>query len=280
MNDQSIGEMFIAWAAKEPSIKAVLMLGSRARGPGEIGSWDNGSDWDFQVITSDLELFRKARWPEKAQLQRPLAYVSRSGRVARVTKSSGIFKNGDIDLVLLPLPQLIMVKWLMGLGVARRVPVVRNALAELSTVLSPGYRVIKDSANWSEFFLKVVSEISPLRLSDAMIYNLAEAYVVDYVSAKNKICRGEFVAAQRWLHIQLSEINFRLLHELRLRLGEPTFPDGRRIEQIADAHWVNAIRINAEPEREKLLAALEKSAATLRALIASMIGDKWSWPAL
>jgi hypothetical protein len=204
--------------------------------------------------------------------------VTRTGRVARITKLSSVFPNGDIDIVLLPSLHLNLARFLMSVGLANRVPGVRNALAELATVLLPGYRLIKGCSRWNNFFASVVAKIPSLRLTDKMICELAEAYVIDYVSTRKKIMRGEYVAGQRWLHIQLSETNFRLLHELKLRLREPTFPDGRRLEQFAGDYWLNAVSVNALLNHESILSALEKNAETLRGLVKELVGSKWKWP--
>jgi hypothetical protein len=227
VNEQTVGKEFEAWAHDEPEIKAVVMLGSRARESGQVGSSDDGSDWDFHVVTSDISLFKDATWTARAHLLTPLAYIARSGHVSRIVKSTGVFPNGEIDLVLLPLTNLRFAKLLMRIGIAERIPFVRDALSEMALVLLPGYRLVKGGHSWGKFFASVVTKIAPLRLSDHIVCELAEAYFVDYVSTRRKIMRGELIAAQRWLHTQLADTNFRLLHELRLRSNELSFPDGR-----------------------------------------------------
>jgi hypothetical protein len=274
----SVGDTFEAWARSEPDVRVVLMLGSRARSFGEIGSSDEGSDWDFHVVTSNIKLFLDAAWAERAQLPKPFAYVARSGRLSPVTKSSAIFPSGEIDIVLLPLTHLRAAKALMRFGLAQRIPSVRNALADLTLVLLPGYRVVKGDKSWSSFFSSVVSQIPSPRLDNHTVCELAEAYVIDYISTRRKINRGEFMAGQRWLHIQLAETNFRLLHELRLRSHKPTFPDGRRLELLPIDQWLDGIRVSALPNRESLLAALEKSAETCRAIVGHLVGTAWKWP--
>jgi hypothetical protein len=278
VNEQTVGKEFEAWAHDEPEIKAVVMLGSRARESGQVGSSDDGSDWDFHVVTSDISLFKDATWTARAHLLTPLAYIARSGHVSRIVKSTGVFPNGEIDLVLLPLTNLRFAKLLMRIGIAERIPFVRDALSEMALVLLPGYRLVKGGHSWGKFFASVVTKIAPLRLSDHIVCELAEAYFVDYVSTRRKIMRGELIAAQRWLHTQLADTNFRLLHELRLRSNELSFPDGRRLEFLKADRWLEAIRVSALPDRECLLIAIEKSADTCRELVRSLVGTKWHWP--
>lgn len=75
----------------------------------------------------------------------------------------------------------------------------------------------------------------------------------------------------------MAEVNFQLLHELRQRRGEPSLPDGRRVERLSiDSR---GIAVNAVLSTDGLLAAIEKSAATLRELMAELVPD-WRWPSL
>ena len=74
------------------------------------------------------------------------------------------------------------------------------------------------------------------------------------------------------------ETNLRLLHELKLRRGERTFPEGRRIERIASAAELASVSVAARPAPAALRAAIERSAATCRKLMAALVGDAWRWP--
>jgi hypothetical protein len=108
---------------------------------------------------------------------------------------------------------------------------------------------------------------------------LAEAFVCDYVFTRRKVQRGELCAAQRWLHHQLAETNFRLLHELRLRCGKTSFPDARRLEQLEDPLGGGAT-VAAVPTAASLHVALEVAAGTHRQLITALVGAAWRWPDL
>ena len=95
-----------------------------------------------------------------------------------------------------------------------------------------------------------------------------------------KIARGELVAAQRWLHAQLAETNFRLLHEVRRRRGQASFPDARRLELLATAEELGSVRIEATLEEGSLRAAAGQSATGCAALVRALVGDAWRWPEL
>jgi hypothetical protein len=276
VNRSSVGDRFIDWAQHQPAIRVLVMIGSRARV--QVGAADDGSDWDFQVLTNNPDLFLTGDWACAAGLSKPIVYVIRPGRLGRVTKMSAIFQNGELDLALIPFGQLRLAKWLLALRLASPFGRIERALAELGMVLLPGYRVLKGGRSWHRFFQRVTSQIPPQRLGDSEICSMAEAFVCDYVSTRRKIIRGELMAAQRWLHCQLAETNFRLLHELRLRSNEPSFPDARRIELISSDHWRQAVSVNALLERENLLDAVERSAKTCRELTHSLVGARWIWP--
>lgn len=278
MNDKDIGCAFEEWAHNRPDVPVVLLLGSRARRQTEIGSADGGSDWDFHVVASNISLFMDAGWTRSAGLSAPLAYVARPGRISPVAKTSALFPEGGLDLVLLSLAKLQVAKLMMRIGLAERNTRIRNALAHLTLVLSPGYRIVKGDSSWKRFFTSVISQIPAPRLDDHSISEIMDAYVIDYESTRRKILRGEYLAAQRWLHTQLAETSFRLLHELRLRSNKPTFPDGRRLESICDDRLLNAMRVSSLPDRKGLLDALEKNAQTCREIAKELVGTKWRWP--
>jgi hypothetical protein len=208
-------------------------------------------------------------------LGEPLAYVARTGRLGAATKVSAVLRAGELDLVVLPAQRLRWAKLFVALGVAQRMAGLRQALGGLATVLRGGHRMVKGEGEWGAFFRDVAAEFPVPCLSDAEVRSLAEGFVCDYVSTRNKIERGEFLAAQRWLHHQLAEVNFQLLHELRQRRGEPSLPDVRRVERLTvDSR---GIEVSAAPTTEGLRAAVEKSAATLRELMAGLVPE-WRWP--
>ncbi len=277
MSATPLAETFVAWARREPSVAALVLIGSQCRGSAGVAAADRFSDWDYQVVTSRPGLFSDRAWLRAAGLPEPLAYTERVGRLARVGKVTAVFPGTDLDLVLLPAGKLRRARWARALGFGSLL--ARNAaLADLALVLRPGHRVIKGGAGWEGFFRWIVAMAPPPRIDDREVAAIAEGFVCDYVSTCQKIERGEFLAAQRWLHVNLAESNFRLAHELRLRRGQPSFPDARRIEALGDPALAAALAVNAATDRESLARAVEHSAQTCRETVAALIGAAWHWP--
>ncbi|MDP3073697.1 MAG: hypothetical protein Q8N18_25660 [Opitutaceae bacterium] len=269
---------FVAWAQREPSIAALVLIGSQSRPASDAAPADRFSDWDFQVVSSRPALFADRAWARTAGLPEPIAYAVRIGRLGHTGKVTAVFPAGDLDLVLLPSGALRAARWAFRLGLGPRLARTKPALTDLSLVLSGGMRVLKGGAAWEQFFHRILREVPPARVDDAEVARLAEGFVVDYLSTRQKIERGEFLAAQRWLHVQLAETNFRLMHELQRRRGSASYPDARRIESLYEPAERAAVSVATLPERAALMRALEHSAATCRELVAALIGTAWRWP--
>jgi hypothetical protein len=272
----TVGESMAKWARGEASVGALIMIGSRVRTPTGPLAADGHSDWDFQVITSTPGAFSRREWVHQLGLGGSVIYASRTGRLGSATKVTVVLEVGELDLVVIPERRLRLAKYLVYLGLGRRMDVVKRSLTDLALVLRPGYQILKGEPAWGSFLKTVVSDFPPLRMSNREICAEAEAYVCDWLSTRHKIERGEFLAAQRWLHHQLAETNFRLLHELRQRREQLTLPDARRLESLMESPAL--VTVCAVPTRDSLLAATEKSAATLRELMQSLVGDAWRWP--
>lgn len=272
---ENIGPVVIRWAERERSVRALVLIGSRVQEEGARAA-DEFSDWDFQVVTARPALFETREWMRDLGLGEPLAYVVRPGRLGSATKVSVVLRAGEIDLVVLPVGRLRQAKLLLQLGLAPRIAPLAQALGGLATVLRGGYRFVKGERDWGAFFRRVAAEILPPRLNDDDVRRLAEGFVCDYVSTRQKLAREEFLAAQRWLHHQLAEVNFQLFHELSQRRGAATLPDARRLERLA-SEWRD-YAVSATPTQESLRAATEKSATTLRGLMHALVGETWHWP--
>jgi hypothetical protein len=65
-----------------------------------------------------------------------------------------------------------------------------------------------------------------------------------------------------------------LLHELKLRRSERSFPEARRIERIASPSELEAVTVNAALEAEALRSALDRSEATMRKLLSELKGER------
>lgn len=280
MNSASVGAAIIQWAETEPTVTGLVLIGSQVHAGRAAGNAaDAHSDWDFQVITTHPALFAERSWLRAAGLGEPLAYAKRVGRLGTANKVSVVLASGELDLVVIPENRLAMVKVLIQFGLFRWIKRQKDFVG-MSVVLRAGHRVVKGVDRWADLFSRIAREVSPLRLCDDAIRELAEAFVSDYVSTCRKLARGEYLAAQRWLHMHLVETNFRLLHELRQRQGHLSLPDARRIEVLADAAIIKALSVESSLDSRSLEAAADKSAQTCRDLVHDLLGDSWRWPEL
>ena len=155
-----------------------------------------------------------------------------------------------------------------------------RTVQDLAVVIRPGWRFLKGADEWEPFYRKVVNEVVDPRLGDAQIMNLAEGFVCDFIWTRRKIVRGELIAAQRMLHRSLAETNLQLLHELKLRRGERSFPEGRRAELVLSRDELKLLSVEARLERASLTKSLQEAANACRSLVAALIGDAWRWPEL
>jgi hypothetical protein len=279
VNDVNLGSRIIEWASANDAIQLLVVIGSQARRMiGSRMAADRHSDWDFQIATSAPDAFKRANWTQPLGLD-SLAYVHRRGRLGSVNKVTAVFAQGELDLVIMPYPVLMELGRMTINGVLPEDPTARQALIDLATVLQGGYRIIKGREEFGSFFDFVARSVPTARLSDDLICEIANGFVCDYVSTLRKIQRGENIAAQRWLHLHLVEINLRLIHELRQREGAVTFPDGRRLESARDPR-VAAISVEAILDGESLRRAAERSAGACRELVLALVGHRWTWPQL
>ncbi len=267
---------FMAWSSGESAIVAVVLFGSRVRAT--FGGADAWSDVDLQVVTTCPEVFATDRWTRSLTHRRLWAYAVRPAS-GGVTKVTAVFQPGhEIDVVVVPAGKMRAVRVAVALGLHRKLPVLAQGLNELATIMRGGHRVLKGGVGWEDFYARVVAEVRGTRLSDVEVLALAEEFFCDWHWIRKKIGRGEFVAAQRVLHRSLAETNFRLLHELRLRAGEKSFREARRVEQILSQEQLAGISVEARLESASLHAAADMCAASFRKLFHALVGDAWCWP--
>ncbi|MBI5381262.1 MAG: hypothetical protein HZA31_05120 [Opitutae bacterium] len=281
MSGRSFADLIADWASRTPEIAGVALIGSQTReGVDPIAGADAHSDWDFHVITSRPAMFADRAWTKALGVGEPRVYAARDGIVGRVTRVTAIFSEAEADFVVLPAGRMRLARLAVALGLHHRSRGLRRMLGDLSIVTRPGYRFLHGAGAWEAFYRRVIAEVADPRMEDEMAIRRAELFVADYVVVRRKLLRGELIAAQRVLHRALAEINFQLLHELRLRRGERSFPDVRRAERVVPAGELSAITVAALPTAEALSAALDKSAATCRELMRGLVGERWRWPEL
>ncbi|MBC7368427.1 MAG: hypothetical protein H7343_16720 [Undibacterium sp.] len=276
---EDFGAIMMAWAVRTPAIKALVLIGSRERQTSDaVWRADDQSDWDFQVITSEPQVFATKAWTSGLTGAELKVYAARVARIGGVPKVNAIFAGAEADFVVLPAALMRTMKLAVALNLHRREGKVRRGLRDLAVVIRPGWRFLKGGETWDPLYRRVVADVADARLGDEAARGLADVFVCESVWVRRKIERGELLTAQRMIHRELAETNFRLLHELKLRRGERSFPEARRIERIAAEAELSAVSVSATLEAEALRAALAKSAATLRELMTALEGGSWRWP--
>ncbi|MFM8617511.1 MAG: hypothetical protein ACKOE8_02120 [Opitutaceae bacterium] len=278
MNSGDLGERIEAWAQREKHVELLVAIGSRVRAPGADGAADRRSDWDYQLASSRPEILDRGEWLSALGVD-VHAYAVRIGRLGSSAKISVVTDRGELDLVILPAEALRVLTTAMSRPAASWPPQLLPALTDLATVLAGGFRVLKGEAAHGPLLARIAREVPVTRLDDAAVRLEAEGFVCDYVSTWRKVERGEWIAAQRWLHHQLTEANLRLLHELRLRRGGTSFPDGRRLERLTEP-LADEVTVRATPEAESVRGALPRCAAAHRRLVEALLGETWRWPDL
>lgn len=277
----NFADTLAAWAANEPSVKALVLIGSRVRDTTDkVWRADAHSDWDFHVITSQPRMFLDSAWTRGLPGMELKAYAVRAARIGGVPKVNVVFREVEADFVVLAAPAFRRLRLLTARGAHRQNPQLRGKLQELAVVIRPGWRFLKGAKEWEPLYRRSVTAVPDPRLTDDAAHRLADGFVCDYVGILRKVARGELLASQRLLHRDLAEVNFRLLHELRLRRGERSFPEVRRIERVAGVQEISEVSVNSFPEAAALRAAVEKSAATCRAMMKALVADTWRWPNL
>lgn len=280
MRPKNLGESFVAWAEAQPHILVLLLIGSRARKRGDAGTADGNSDWDFQVVTSERSRFLESTWMIEAGLEKPFAYVAREGRLGGGLKVSIVAEGGELDIVVISAWEFRMLVLLYRTGLVKFSIRALQGLRSLNLVWRGGVVVLKGSKGALHFVHRACCNASRVGLDNDAIAELAEGFVCDYVSVRRKLERGEVVAAQRWLHLQLGEVNLALFHELRQREGAISFPDARRMEFVLSADEIKGIAIDAALSKKEITRALYKSTITFNVLMQKLLLGHWHWPQL
>lgn len=268
------------WMKTAGDVRVAAVFGSHARAlSGEGQPADPWSDIDLQVVTTNPAKYLTRDWTAALQDQTLHAYAVRPvfGGVHKVT---ALFSGGEVDFVIIQYRRLLLGRIAFSLGLHRKVRGIAKGLGEFALVMSFGQKVLKGGPGWQNFYTRAVKEVPLAHLDDAEAVQIGEVAYVDAVSVLGKIARGEFVAAQRWLHRSVVETNFRLMHELRVRRGLVSFPDGRRVERLLSPEELAAVRFEVKQDAESLHAATVAALRATRRLLTELTGKPPTWPEL
>lgn len=278
MQPLNLANRVAEWADHAGVVRASVLIGSRVRDQAdEIWKADSQSDWDFQIIASRSDIFQTSEWIQNLGID-VRTYVVRRAALGGVPKVAAVLAETEADFVILPAGLLRVSRLLVRLGVHRKSPYLRNKLQDLAVVIRPGWKFLTGGSSWEPFYRRIVAEIPDCRLNDADVRELNAGFACDVVWTLRKIDRGEWIAAQRMLHRSLHETNLRLMHELRLRKHQRTFPEGRRAELILSREDLEGLNVTATLDANSLRNAVRKAAATCRKLTFALDCEVIDWP--
>jgi predicted nucleotidyltransferase len=268
------------WLKGAADVRVAAVFGSHARTlSGEGQPADPWSDIDLQIVTTRPEIYRNRAWTAQLAGQELHAYAVRPvfGGAQKVT---ALFSGGEADFVIVRHRRLLLGRMAFALGLHRRLKGVGRGLGEFALVMSFGQKVLKGGPGWQRFYTRAVAEVPLAHLTDGEAVTICEGAYVDAAAVMGRIARGEYVAAQRWLHRSVIETNFRLMHELRVRRGLVSFPDGRRVERLLTPEELAAVRFDVRLDAEALRVATQAALAATRRLLTELTGKAPTWPEL
>lgn len=274
--DESLLHAAQGWMAREPSIQSAVLFGSAAKKEQAATGPDQWSDLDLHVITSQPASLETADWRAIFPGQNFLGQAVRAA-TGGVRKATVLFARGQLDLVIVPLGTMRLARWGWRLGLHHRHARLREALNEIHTCIHHGYRQLKGAAAWGDFYAALQRDFPGVRLDDAAVRALAELALVEQHWVRQKLARGELLAAQHRLHTTLADINLRLLRELRLRRQQavPSFGLGRHAETLLSTEELAWVTIDARCRPEELSAATDQALRGLTALLRALLPH---WP--
>lgn len=269
-----LAECFCDLLVRRCDVEAVVLFGSMSRGLEMAGAADEYSDIDLHVITRSPAALEGLDWSTFLPSSILLHQCIRPA-LGGVRKITLLFSTGEVDLVILPKGMMIVARFLVRTGLSKSIPRLAVPMNNLATIMGGGYRFLKGERSWGRFYAEVVNEFPGFRIHNQRIVEMANVAISDMLWIRKKVARGELIAAQRVLHRFILETNIELLHELRLRRGEVTFQQARRVEMLLSRVEVDCIRVSAVLEEEAILRGVITMYRGLRYLLSDLVPE-WS----
>jgi aminoglycoside 6-adenylyltransferase len=227
--DQLI-DRFVAWAQAQPDIRAVIVLGSRARTDRPADEW---SDLDLLVITSDpSRLLAHTDWLE--QLGTPWVTFLEPTAVGGGTERRVLFEGG-LDVDFSPFPVEFVQQF-----AAHGLP------PEVAGVIRRGLRFVLDKDGLAASLeLPLDEQPGPQPPAQDKFLNLVNDFWYHAVWIAKKLRRGELWTAKLCCDSYLKRL---LLTMIEWHAGAAsgwdadTWHNGRFLEQWADPRAVDELR--------------------------------------
>lgn len=261
------------WARAERDIQALVQIGSRVQAAGAADQW---SDFDYQLVTSRPGKYLDGSF--STRLGRCWGYGAHVA-FGNSTKVTAVYEGAlEADFVILRhaevLAALLAMRWP---ATARLWPsALRRGIAELRTVVGPGWRMIKGGAPWERRYSRIVPR--GVTLTEVEFNGACGEFWTQIVWAAKRLERGEFRACQRCIHVHLVENCLRMLQEEARLDGRASQPLGRRAERWLGPAQLGATDIAIRPDKESLSAGLGRIAGVFADSSAAVAGQNgWTF---
>lgn len=252
-----------AWAESEDNVRAVVIVGSRARADHPADEW---ADLDVVVLARDPQpLWAGAAW--LAAIGEPWLTFIEPTPDRRTYERRVLFAPGlDVDFV--------------PVAVASLVDVLERGIAEALMLLQRGARILVDKDGLAQRALDAVRPAAPPPLpSEAEYLNLANDFWYHTVWAAKHLRRGDLWVGKFCADNYLKDLLLRMIewHARATRATTDTWMLGRFMDEWADPRAVAALKdVFARYDEEEIWRALEATMEVFRWL-ALETADAWRY---
>jgi aminoglycoside 6-adenylyltransferase len=217
---------FVAWAEARGDVKALLLLGSRARTETPADEW---SDVDLTLVVDEPDRYLgEGEWLE--EFGRPLLTFVEPTAVGSAFERRVLYEDGlDVDVAV------VTAEWLEHAA----------ADPETARVVKRGARVLVDKIALAELLARAPSTEPERPLSTELeLAELGTDFWYHAVWAAKKLARGEVLVAKRSVDGYLKERLLTLLawHAASSVPAVDTWHEARFFERWADPRAVEAMR--------------------------------------
>jgi aminoglycoside 6-adenylyltransferase len=238
MTYEDLQERLAAWAATQPSIRAVIITGSRAR-----GAQDRVSDLDAMILTTERDLYATdPGWLSALGTVR-LWYVDVAA--ADDPEWYVLFEGGlKLDVALLAVDDNPLdVETLL-------------VLYPYQDIFARGMKVIYDSQGEPRL-IPPLPRSAPQPPSAEEFERVIRGFLLASTSTAKFLARGDLWRAQTWFSHNLRRYLLRMIEWHASADGRDTWYSGRYIERWADPRVVAALpQVFAQYQRDSLQNAL------------------------
>lgn len=222
LNYNTLMERFIHWAQERPDLRAVIVIGSQARGISPADEW---SDLDLLVITHRPEdLFQETDWLDSLG---PVWLTFLEKTATGRGKERRVLFEGGLDVDFIPLSPEEAHEFLLN-----------TPPSEITDILRRGYRILLDKDCYAEQLQSLpLQSPSPFPPSPEQWLNLVNDFWYHTLWTAKKLRRGEIWVAKACCDGYMKLLLLQCLewHAKAIRGGDyDTWFRGRFLERWAD----------------------------------------------